>query len=215
LLAFALAGSASLEGRRGMHRRQFIRLLGGTAAAPFLSWPLARAQQPAMPIIGYLHASSPETNINFVAAFRKGLSEAGFIEGRNVAIEFRWAAGKDDRLPELAAELVSRRVAAITTPAGTPATFAARSATTTIPCVFAVGGAPIDLGLVNSLSRPGGNITGIGFQTVELTAKRLGILRELAPQVTQLAALVDPAYAFTDGLVREALASAASLGLSI
>jgi putative ABC transport system substrate-binding protein len=192
-------------------RRDFITLLGSAAA-----WPLAaRAQQPSMPVIGYLHASSPETSTNFVAAFRKGLGEAGFVEGQNVVIEFRWAAGKDDRLPELAADLVGRRVSVIATPAGTPATLAAKGATATIPIVFAVGADPIDLGLVKSLSRPGGNITGIGFQTVELTAKRLGILRELAPQATRLAALVDPAYAFTDGLVRDAQVSAAALGLSI
>jgi putative tryptophan/tyrosine transport system substrate-binding protein len=195
-----------------MKRREFITLLGGAATA----WPfMARAQQSATPVIGYLHAGSPEANINFVAAFRKGLSEAGFVDGQNVAIEFRWAAGKDDRLPELAADLARRGVTVIVTPAGTPATLAAKGATATIPIVFAVGGDPIDLGVVKSLNRPGGNITGIAFQTVELTAKRLGMLRELAPQTTRFAALVDPAYAFTDGLVKDAQGSAAALGLPI
>jgi ABC-type uncharacterized transport system substrate-binding protein len=194
-----------------VNRRSFITLLGAAAA-----WPLAaRAQQPAIPVVGYLHSSSPEMWVSYVAAFRQGLSETGFVEGRNMAIEFRWAAGRVDRLPELAADLVRRRVAVIATPANTPAALAAKAATATIPIVFAVGSDPVAMGLVASLNRPGGNATGINFQTVELVAKRLGLLRELAPQATRFVALVNPQTAFTDAVVKELQASAATLGLSV
>jgi putative tryptophan/tyrosine transport system substrate-binding protein len=194
-----------------MRRREFITLLGGAAA-----WPgVARAQQPAMPVVGYLHSSSPETNVNYVAAFRKGLSEAGFVEGQNVAIEFRWAGGQASRLPELAADLVRRRVTVITTPANTPAALAAKAATTSIPIVFAIGGDPVVLGLVTSLNRPGSNATGVSFQTVELVTKRLGLLRELAPHATHFVALVNPNTAFTEVVVKDLQASARALGLSV
>ena len=194
-----------------MRRRAFITLLGGAVA-----WPLAaRAQQPAMPVIGFLHSSLPEPNAAFVAAFRKGLSEAGFVEDQNVAIEFRWAAGKVDQLPDLAADLIRRQVAVIATPASTPAALAGKAATTTIPIVFATGGDPVALGLVRSLNRPGGNATGISFQTVELLGKQLEMLRDVAPQSRRFAALVDPHYEYADAIVTSLRAGAGSLGVPI
>jgi putative tryptophan/tyrosine transport system substrate-binding protein len=195
-----------------MNRRAFITLLGGAAAA----WPLAaHAQQPAMPAVGFLHSGSPESNVALVAAFRKGLSEAGLVEGQNVAFEFRWAAGQVDRLPELATDLVRRRVAVIATPASTPAALAAKAATATIPIVFAIGTDPVALDLVKSLSRPGGNATGISFQTVELVGKELGLLREMAPQSRHFVALVNPSFVYADAVVTALQASAANLGLSV
>ena len=194
-----------------MRRREFITLIGGTAA-----WPLAaRAQQPSMSVVGFLHSSSQEPNAAFVAAFRKGLSEAGFVEDQNVAIEFRWAAGKVDQLPDLAADLVRRHVAVIATPASTPAALAGKAATTTIPIVFATGGDPVALGLVRSLNRPGGNATGISFQTVELLGKQLEMLRDVAPQSRRFAALVDPHYEYADAIVTSLRAGAGSLGVPI
>jgi putative ABC transport system substrate-binding protein len=196
----------------GMRRREFISLLGGAAAA----WPLAaRAQRPAMPVIGFLHSGSPEPVVNRVAAFRKGLGEAGYVEGQNVAIEFRWAAGEDDRLPDLAADLIRRRVAVIATLGSTPASLAAKAATTTIPIVFLVGSDPVALGLVASLNRPGGNATGVNIQLVELVTKGLGILRELAPAANRFVALVNPNTAYTDAVVKDLQASASALGLAI
>jgi putative tryptophan/tyrosine transport system substrate-binding protein len=194
-----------------MRRREFITLVGGTAA-----WPLAaRAQQQAMPVVGFLHSGSLEPNEKRVAAFRKGLAEAGYIEGQNVTIEFRWAAGQDDRLPDLTADLIRRRVAVIATPGSTQAALAAKAATTTIPIVFATAGDPVGMGLVASLARPGGNATGLGLQIVELVPKQLGMLRELAPGANRFVALVNPNSALTDAVVKDLQVSASALGLPI
>jgi putative tryptophan/tyrosine transport system substrate-binding protein len=151
---------------------------------------------------------------NRLSAFRKGLAEAGYVEGQNVAIEFRWAAGQDDRLPDWAADLIRRGVSVIATPASTPALLAAKAATTTIPIVFATAGDRIAMGLVASLARPGGNATGLGFQTVELVAKQFGMLRELAPGANRFA-LVNPNSVFTDAVIKDLQASASALGLPI
>jgi putative ABC transport system substrate-binding protein len=185
--------------------------LGGAAA-----WPLAaRAQQAAVPVIGFLHTGSPDLNTKFVAGFRKGLAQAGFIEGQNVAIEFRWAAGQDERLPQLAADLVRQRVSVIATPASTPAALAAKAATSEIPIVFATGGDPVALGLVASLNRPGGNVTGIAFQTVELAGKGLGLLHELLPTTVRVVAVVNPNFALTDATLQGLEAGAATLRLKL
>jgi putative tryptophan/tyrosine transport system substrate-binding protein len=168
-----------------MRRREFIAGLGGAAA-----WPLAgRAQQPAVPMIGYLFAGVPERSAHLVAAFRKGLSEIGFVEGRNVAIEYRFTHNDDARLPELVADLVRRRVEVIATPGATRAALAAKAATTTIPIVFSVANDPVQSGLVASLNRPGGNVTGVSSMNTELGAKRLGLLHELMPLAVRFAVL--------------------------
>ena len=174
-----------------MRRRDFISLIGGTAA----SWPLAaRAQQATMPVIGFLDSRTPEAVTGRLRAFRRGLQETAYVEGENVAITYRWAENQIDRLPELASDLVHRRVSVIVV-AGEPAALAAKAATTAVPIVFAVADDPVRNGLVESLARPSGNITGINFLAAELVAKRLEILRELVPRAARVAVLVNPAEA--------------------
>ena len=195
-----------------MRRREFITLLGSAAAA----WPLAaRAQQPAMPVIGLLDTGLMESTPHLVAAFRKGLNETGFVEGQTVTIEYRWAHNENDRLPELAADLLRRHVAVIVTPFSTPAALAAKAVTTTIPIVFGTGGDPVKMGLVASLNRPGGNVTGVTVMNVELAAKRLGLLHELLPQAVRVAVLVNPSNPIADVVSADVRAAASALGLQI
>jgi putative ABC transport system substrate-binding protein len=195
-----------------MKRREFITLIGGAAA-----WPMvAQAQQPVMPVIGFLHPASPDTYTDRLRAFRQGLKEAGFVEGENVAIEYRWAENQFDRLPALATELVRRPVAVIVTTGGPVPALAAKSASATVPIIFAVPEDPVRLGLVASLARPGGNATGINFFSEELTAKRLGLLRELVPAATRVAVLVNSANAAaTPTMLPDLEAAARAMGLQI
>ena len=192
-------------------RREFITLIGSAAAV----WPLAaRAQQPRMPVVGVLDGGSAEKR--FGASFLQGLAEAGYVEGQNVALEYRWAEGRYDRLPELAADLVRRQVSVIAVLTSTPASLAAKATTTTIPIVFSVGDDPVRLGLVATLARPGGNATGVNFFIAELAAKRLGLLHELAPGATRVAVLVNPTDAIrTESNVRDIEGAARALGLQI
>jgi len=172
-----------------MRRREFIAIVGCTAAA----WPLAsRAEQSAMPVIGFLNSASPQPFANYVAGFRAGLKQTGYVDGQNVTIEFRWAEGHYDRLPEMAADLVRRKVAVLVATGGGPSITAAKTSTTTIPIVFTIGSDPVRLGFVTSLSRPGGNITGVNLFVVAMESKRLGLLRALVPGVQLIAVLLNP-----------------------
>jgi putative tryptophan/tyrosine transport system substrate-binding protein len=195
-----------------MRRREFITLFGGAAA----TWPLtARAQQPAMPVIGYLGPESPAVFASRVRAFRQGLGETGYAEGRNVAIEFRWAEGQHNRLSALAADLIGRQVAVIVAPGGAPGALAAKSATTTIPIVFEMGADPIAIGLVGNLNRPGGNLTGVSSLNVQVTPKRLEILHEAVPTAAEVAVLVNPTSPTADSQLRNLQAAARALGLQL
>jgi ABC-type uncharacterized transport system substrate-binding protein len=193
-----------------MNRREFIGVLGGAVA-----WPLAaHAQQPPMPVIGFLSSSAPADRARYLTAFRQGLREPGYVEGQNVAIEYRWAHDQHDRLPDLAADLVRRQVTVIAAH-DTPSSIVAKAATTTIPIVFASGADPVKLGLVASLNRPGGNVTGVTFVTAELGAKQLGLLHELQSGAVRVGVLVDPNFAPTQSFVSDVRAAALSIGKQI
>jgi putative tryptophan/tyrosine transport system substrate-binding protein len=189
-------------------RREFITLLGGVAA-----WPLvAHAQQPAMPVVGFLGTASAYPFAHLLAGLRRGLQETGFIEGRNVAVQYRWAEGQYDRVPALAADLVRRQVAVIVTVGGETSARAAIAATATIPIVFNTGADPVKLGLVTSLARPGGNATGVNIFTTELVEKRLGLLRDLVPAAMTVAVLSNPNFAAAVANVRESESAARAIG---
>jgi putative ABC transport system substrate-binding protein len=192
-----------------VNRRDFVTFLGGAVVACPL---VARAQPPALPVVGVLEAGAPETSADLVAAFRKGLGESGYLDGRNVAVEFHWAKNDSSRLPELVADLVRRRVAIIAAPGNNAAAMVAKSATSAIPIVFSTGADPVEVGLVASLNRPGGNITGISYMNVELGAKRLGLLHELLPAAGRFALLVDPRNLQSQSLVTDLQSAAASIG---
>jgi putative tryptophan/tyrosine transport system substrate-binding protein len=194
-----------------MRRREFIAAVGGTAV-----WPLAaRAQQPTSPVIGYLSARSPDDGAHLMVAFRRGLSENGYVEGQNVTVEYRWALGQYDRLPAMAAELVRRPVAVIVSTGGESAALAAKAATSTIPIAFIIGGDPVKLGLAASYNRPGGNTTGISILTATLEPKRLGLLHELVPQATTLGVLLDPNFALYEDQLHDVQEAARPLGLQM
>jgi putative ABC transport system substrate-binding protein len=193
-----------------MRRREFIVGLGLAA------WPaVARAQQPAMPVIGYLYIGSPESNANRLAAFRKGLSEAGFIEGRNLTIEYRYANNDISHLPELATDLIRRRVAAIAVLGSIAAALVVKAATSTIPIIFAAGGDPVQNGVVASLNRPGGNVTGLTEMSVDLLPKILGLLQELVPRARRFGLLVNPTNLLAESIIKDAQAAASSIGRPI
>jgi putative ABC transport system substrate-binding protein len=195
-----------------MRRRDFIRFLSGAAAV----WPLtARAQQPAMPLVGFLSSRSPEEAAHLAAAFRQGLSENGYVEGQSVVIEYRWAQGQYDRLPTLAAELARRPLAVLVSHGGEPAALAAKAATSTIPIVFIIGGDPVELGLVTSYNRPGGNATGINILTATLEAKRPGLLHEVAPRAATIGVLLNPNFQSAEKQLRDVQEAARAFNLQI
>jgi len=194
-----------------IRRREFVMLLGGAAAA----WPLAARAQQRMPVIGFLRPGSPGPNAHLVAAFHKGLAETGYVEGRNVTIEYRWAHNEDDRLADLVTDLVRLRVAVIATPGSTAAAAAAKSATMTIPIVFSGGGDPVQTGLVASINRPGGNVTGVSSMSGDLGAKRLGLLQELMPRAARVAVLVNPNNPLAAAFVTDVQTAAAAIGKQI
>jgi len=195
-----------------VRRRDFIKVVAGSAA----TWPLAaHAQQPVLPVVGFIRDGSADGNARFVTAFRKGLSENGYTDGQNVPVEYHWLEGQFDRLPALMADLVQRRVAVIAAPGGVPA-LAAKAATATTPIVFGVGGDPVQLGLVTSLARPGGNVTGINFFSTEVVAKRLRLLHDMVPNAVRVSVLVNPANASAaESTLREVQEAAPTLGLQI
>jgi putative tryptophan/tyrosine transport system substrate-binding protein len=195
-----------------MERREFITLLGGAA----VTWPFAaRAQQPALPVVGFIRDGSADASARLAAAFRKGLNDAGYVEGQNVTVEYHWLEGQYDRLPALVADLVRRQVAVIATPGNVPS-LAAKAATATIPIVFGVGGDPVQLGLVASLARPGGNVTGINFFVQEVVAKRLRLLHDLVPKAVRIAVLLNPGNAVVaETTLRDVQEAAPTMGLQI
>jgi putative ABC transport system substrate-binding protein len=195
---------------RDLSRRKIIGLVGGAAV-----WPLAARAQQAMPVIGFLNNQSPDTNADRLRAFRQGLKEAGYVEGENVAIEYRWADNQADRMTALATELVRRQVTLIATTVGTAPALAAKAATTTIPIVFAVGEDPVRLGLVANLARPGANLTGVNYFNSELVAKRLELLREMVPAATRVAVLVNPTGPTTETTLRDVAPAARDMGVEV
>jgi putative ABC transport system substrate-binding protein len=190
-----------------MRRREFITLLGAAAA-----WPLAVRAQQSMPVIGFMSARSPEDSVHLLEAFRRGLKEGGFVEGQNVAIEFRWARGEYNRLPEMAADLVSRRVNVLTAVGGDPSPRAAKRATSTIPIVFGMGGDPVRDGLVESFNRPGGNVTGVTLMTNLMESKRFGLLRDLVPDTKLVGVLLNPSFAPSARQLQQIEEAARSIG---
>jgi putative tryptophan/tyrosine transport system substrate-binding protein len=195
-----------------MGRRKVLGLLGGAATA----WPLAaRAQQPTMPVIGFMHAASADRFPHLVAAFRKGLKEVGYVEGQNVAIEFRWAEGQYDRLPRFAADLVARQVSVLAATGGDRSGLAAKAATATTPILFEIGGDPVQLGLVASLNRPGGNVTGTTLLSRDLAPKRLELLHELVPKASDIALLVNPTSPDADAQSRDLQTAASAVGMQV